>query len=57
MTSGLDSIFNSHFHLGMGVSRPVRIEDFHGVPYERPLRRQHEYIDNVWALVRGKTVD
>jgi alkanesulfonate monooxygenase SsuD/methylene tetrahydromethanopterin reductase-like flavin-dependent oxidoreductase (luciferase family) len=30
--SGLDSISDGRFHLGMGVSGPARIEEFHGMP-------------------------
>jgi len=35
--------------LGTGVSTPKAIEDCHGVPYERPVRRAHETI----AVAKG----
>lgn len=55
--AGLDDVSGGRFRLGVGVSGPARIEGFHGVPYERPLRRQREYIEIVKAYLAGETVD
>ncbi|MFQ3316296.1 MAG: F420-dependent oxidoreductase-like protein [Candidatus Poriferisodalaceae bacterium] len=61
--AGCDYVSNGRFILGLGASGPQVIEGFHGVPYEKPMKRISEYIDITrMALKRepliysGKTV-
>lgn len=39
--------------LGLGVAHPGVVEDFHGVVFDRPLARLHEYVDLVRRYLRG----
>lgn len=61
--AGCDYVSNGRFILGLGASGPQVVEGFHGVPYEKPMKRISEYIDVTrMALKReplvydGKTV-
>lgn len=55
--AGCDLISDGRFILGLGASGPQVIEGFHGVPYEKPVKRIREYIDVVrMGLERQKLV-
>ena len=56
MTSAtLDSLSGGRFRLGLGVSGPQVSEGWHGVKFDKPLKRTREYIDVVrLALSREK---
>ncbi|GAA4208711.1 LLM class F420-dependent oxidoreductase [Streptosporangium oxazolinicum] len=43
----LDVLSNGRFQLGLGLSVPWIVEGWHGLPYERPLRRTREYVEIV----------
>jgi len=43
----LQEVSDGRFRLGLGPSGPILIEGWHGVDYERPLRRTRETIDIV----------
>lgn len=45
--AGLDNVSGGRAILGLGASGPQVIEGFHGVPYEKPLKRTREVIDIV----------
>jgi coenzyme F420-dependent oxidoreductase len=45
------------FRLGLGASGPAVVEKWHGVEFERPLRRIREYIDIVRMVVSGEVVN
>jgi F420-dependent oxidoreductase-like protein len=49
----LDEISEGRFILGLGTSGKNVIENFHGVPYEKPLTRLRETIGILRALWRG----
>ena len=53
----LDEISEGRFILGLGTSGRVVIENFHGVPYRKPLTRLRETIGIVRALWRGERLD
>ena len=53
----VDDISGGRFRLGLGTSGARVIEDFHGVPYERPLTRLKETVQIVRALLEGMRVD
>ncbi|TDB99752.1 LLM class F420-dependent oxidoreductase [Nonomuraea longispora] len=43
----LDVLSKGRFQLGLGLSVPWIVEGWHGLPYERPLRRTREYVEIV----------
>lgn len=49
----LDEISEGRVILGLGTSGKVVIENFHGVPYEKPLTRLRETVGILRALWRG----
>ena len=57
MTSqALDGMSGGRFILGLGTSGPQVIEGWHGVPFDKPLKRTRELIDIVRMVTRGMTV-
>ncbi|MFC5972108.1 LLM class flavin-dependent oxidoreductase [Halomarina salina] len=40
--------------LGLGVAHPGVVETFHGVEFDRPLARLHEYVELVRRYLRGE---
>jgi F420-dependent oxidoreductase-like protein len=48
----LDARSNGRFLLGVGTSGPQVIEHWHGMPYEHPLGRLHDYIEIVNMVMR-----
>jgi F420-dependent oxidoreductase-like protein len=50
----LDEISEGRVILGLGTSGKIVVENFHGVPYERPLTRMRETIGILRALWRGE---
>lgn len=55
--NALAGLSDGRFRLGLGVSGPAVIENFHGVPFESPLSRTREYIEIVRAFLGGERVD
>jgi coenzyme F420-dependent oxidoreductase len=53
----LADIGDGRFRVGLGASGPAVIENFHGVDFERPLRRTREYVEIVRAFLAGERVD
>jgi F420-dependent oxidoreductase-like protein len=49
----LASMSGNRFRLGLGVSGPQVIEGWHGIRFERPVRRLRETIDIVRLIARG----
>ncbi len=52
----LQELSGGRFRLGLGASGPAVVEGWHGVPFERPLRRTRETLEIVRAVVRGEDV-
>jgi F420-dependent oxidoreductase-like protein len=50
--ASLDQISGGRLLLGIGASGPQVVEGWHGVPYDRPLRRTEEVIDVVRSVLR-----
>ena len=42
----LDNISGGRFKLGLGISGPQVVEGWHGQPFDRPLARTREYVDD-----------
>lgn len=53
----LHELSNRRFRLGLGPSGPKVIEQWHGMAYERPLRRTREYLDIARLVVGGEEVN
>lgn len=49
----LDAHSDGRAVLGLGVAHPGVVEEFHGVPFERPLARLREYVDLLGRYLRG----
>ncbi|MFN2641792.1 MAG: LLM class F420-dependent oxidoreductase [Actinomycetota bacterium] len=54
--ASLDQISDGRFILGIGASGPQVIEDWHGVPYQKPVQRTREIIDIVRQILSGEKV-
>ncbi|MCU4753812.1 TIGR04024 family LLM class F420-dependent oxidoreductase [Halobacteria archaeon AArc-curdl1] len=52
----LQEVSDGRMRLGIGPSGPAVIEGWHGVDFDRPLRRTREYIDIVRAVTSGETL-
>ena len=52
----LQALSDSRFVLGIGSSGPQVMEGWHGVPFDRPLRRTRETIEIVRAICAGERV-
>jgi coenzyme F420-dependent oxidoreductase len=55
--ASLDEISEGRAILGLGTSGPIVVENWHGVPFERPLRRTREYIDIIRLILSGERVN
>lgn len=53
----LDEISEGRALLGLGTSGKLVVENFHGVPYRKPLTRLTDTIRIVRALLRGERLD
>lgn len=49
----LDELSNGRFVLGLGLSGPIVVEKWHGVPFKKPLKRTKEFVDIVRTILRG----
>lgn len=53
----LDEISEGRMILGLGTSGPIVIENWHGVPYEKPLQRTREYVEIIRMIVNSERVN
>ena len=53
----LDEITEGRMILGLGTSGPVVIENWHGIEFEKPLRRTREYVDIIRLILSGGKVN
>lgn len=53
----LDRVSDGRAVLGLGAGHPKLVEGLHDIPYERPLRRMHETITLVRALLGDDEVE
>ncbi len=53
----LDEISEGRCILGLGTSGPVVIENWHGVKFEKPLRRTREYVEIIRMIISGRRVN
>ncbi|MFC7240693.1 TIGR04024 family LLM class F420-dependent oxidoreductase [Saliphagus sp. GCM10025317] len=52
----LQEVSDGRLRLGIGPSGPAVIEGWHGVDFDRPLRRTREYLEIVRAVTSGETL-
>lgn len=50
----LQDLSGGRFHLGIGVSGPAVMEGFHGVRFDRPIRRTRETIEIIRTVSAGE---
>ena len=55
--AGLDFVSGGRFTLGLGASGPQVIEGWHGVPYDAPVGRTRELIENSRLVRRREPLD
>ena len=55
--AALETISGGRMVCGLGSSGHRVIEDFHGVPFEKPLTRIREYVEIVDMLLKGNRLD
>jgi coenzyme F420-dependent oxidoreductase len=53
----LDEISDGRMMLGLGTSGPVVIENWHGVPFEKPLQRTKEYVEIIRMILNSERVN
>ncbi|MCI0453710.1 MAG: LLM class flavin-dependent oxidoreductase [Candidatus Dadabacteria bacterium] len=53
----LDEISEGRMILGLGTSGPIVIKDWHGVEFEKPLKRTREYVEIIRIITSGERVD
>ncbi len=53
----LDEISEGRMVLGLGTSGPIVIENWHGVPFEKPLQRTREYVEIIRIILAGDRVN
>src|SRR6267378_4212449 len=53
----LASMSHGRFRLGLGVSGPQVIEGWHGIRFDRPVRRMRETVDIVRRATRGERLE
>ncbi len=52
-TATLDELSGGRFILGLGLSGPIVVEKWHGIPFKKPLKRTKEFVDIVRMILRG----
>ena len=55
--ASLDSISEGRAILGLGTSGRIVIENWHGLPFKKPLARTREYIEIIRQALAGETVN
>jgi coenzyme F420-dependent oxidoreductase len=53
----LQELSDGRFRLGIGPSGPIVVEGWHGVDFERPLRRTRETVEIVETVLAGEELD
>ena len=53
----LDELSGGRVRVSLGTSGPILVEQWHGVPYERPIQRTREYIEIMRLVLSGERVN
>jgi 5,10-methylenetetrahydromethanopterin reductase len=54
--STLDILSNNRSILGLGVSTPALVENWHGIKFDNPLEKMREYIECIRMIMKGSKV-
>jgi alkanesulfonate monooxygenase SsuD/methylene tetrahydromethanopterin reductase-like flavin-dependent oxidoreductase (luciferase family) len=54
--ASLDELSGGRFILGLGISGPIVIQDWHGIPFERPIQRTREAVAIIRLSLAGERV-
>jgi len=57
MALGLHAVSGGRNRLGLGTSSPALVENWHGMDFDRPLRRLRESIDIIRQVYSGERLD
>lgn len=55
--ASLATVADGRVRIGLGTSGPAVVENFHGIEFDRPLRRTREYIEIIRGFLSGNPVD
>ena len=55
--ASLDQISGGRATLGLGTSGKIVIENWHGVPYQKPIQRTREYVQIIRQCLSGEPVN
>lgn len=55
--ASLDELSNGRFILGIGLSGPKVIENFHGRPFKKPLKHTREFVSVIRSLLAGERLN
>jgi alkanesulfonate monooxygenase SsuD/methylene tetrahydromethanopterin reductase-like flavin-dependent oxidoreductase (luciferase family) len=55
--ASLDEMSGNRMILGLGSSGANVIEDWHGVPFKKPLKRLREYVEIINMIMRGERLE
>lgn len=55
--ASLDELSEGRFTLGLGLSGPAVVENFHGKQFKKPLQHTRDYVTMVRKLLAGKRMD
>jgi len=53
----LENLSRNRFILGLGTSGPIVVENFHGLPYRRPIERTDDYVNIIRLALSGERID
>ncbi|WP_254767952.1 TIGR04024 family LLM class F420-dependent oxidoreductase [Salinilacihabitans rarus] len=53
----LQEVADGRLRMGIGPSGPAVVEGWHGIDFDRPLRRTREYLDVMRAAMSGETLN
>lgn len=54
--STLDILSNNRSILGLGVSTPALVENWHGIKFDNPFEKMREYIECIRMIMKGSKV-
>lgn len=55
--ASLDEVSEGRARLGLGITGPIVVEDWHGLKWEKPFRRCREYVDIIRLAIAGERVN
>jgi alkanesulfonate monooxygenase SsuD/methylene tetrahydromethanopterin reductase-like flavin-dependent oxidoreductase (luciferase family) len=55
--TSLDMLSGNRTIIGLGVSTSAIVENWHGIPFDRPATRMREYIDCIRLMTKGDKVN